>query len=90
MSLISTIKSWFSSSNEAPVGSTESGKQMFGVVKYYNRSKGYGFIDSQQMKERIFLHISNADAKLKVGDPVEFTLGKNKKGFIAEGVKKVK
>ncbi len=85
MSILKTVKSWFSSSNRKSSNSSIK----FGVVNYYNRSKGYGFIESQDLKERVFLHISNADKKLKIGDPVSFTLAKNEKGFIAENVKKV-
>ena len=86
MSFLSTIKSWFSGSSNT---STASGTK-FGVVNYYNRSKGYGFIDTEDMKDRVFLHVSSTGEKLKIGDAVSFTMTKNKKGFIAQDVKKVK
>lgn len=85
MSLLNTIKSWFSSNKKT----LDSSGTKFGVVNYYNRSKGYGFIESQDFKERIFLHVSNTNKKLKIGDPVSFTLSKNEKGYIAQNVKKV-
>ncbi len=65
-------------------------RKRYGVVNYYNRKKGYGFIQSDDMDERVFMHISNAEDKVKVGSAVSFFLNKNKKGFFAEEIRLVK
>lgn len=60
----------------------------YGVVKWFNADKGFGFITSKN-KGDIFVHYSEIDGKLKTlheGDKVEFQIGKSAKGLVAKKV----
>ena len=61
-----------------------------GVVKWFNSSKGYGFIAIDGRDEDIFVHFSSISMdgykRLNEGDVVEFDIGKGKKGAQAENV----
>lgn len=58
---------------------------MQGTVVYYNEEKGYGFIDSPEYEDNIFIHhskINNASG-LSQGQKVVFQVTKTSKGFSA-------
>jgi len=58
---------------------------MQGIVVHYNEEKGYGFIDSKEYEDNIFIHhsqIKNA-SKLSQGQSVEFQVKKTSKGLSA-------
>ena len=62
---------------------------MQGYIIHFNEEKGYGFIDSDEHEENIFVHISevtNAES-LKQGQEVEFQIEKTAKGLSAVSVK---
>jgi len=60
---------------------------MTGTVKFFNVTKGFGFITMQDGKE-IFFHVTNCLHKEpKEGDHVEFYIGEGKRGPAAEEVK---
>jgi CspA family cold shock protein len=86
MSFISHLKNLLGLGTK-PKSGTE---KKYGVVNYYNRRKGYGFIQVDGMEDRVFMHISNADDKIKVGSAVSFLMGKNRKGYFAEDIELVK
>lgn len=60
-----------------------------GTVKFFNTSKGFGFIQQDQGDD-IFFHISEIEgAEPKDGDKVEYEVGEGKKGPCALKVKVV-
>lgn len=64
---------------------------MQGVVKWFNQSKGFGFINAVGVKEDIFVHYSviQSDGFKTLEDRarVDFDLIKTPKGFQATNVK---
>jgi len=58
-----------------------------GTVKFFNESKGFGFITDEDSKEDYFVHISGLIDKISEGDSVEFELKEGKKGLNAVNVK---
>ena len=59
-----------------------------GQVKWFNQSKGYGFIE-QEDGDDLFVHISKVDGRIEDGDNVEFEIGEGPKGPNAINVKKI-
>ena len=61
-----------------------------GVVKWFSRLKGYGFINPDSGGQEIFVHYSAIQGEgyrnLYEGDRVEFELVDNGKGPQAQGV----
>ena len=60
-----------------------------GTVKFFNESKGYGFITEEGSNSEHFVHISGLIDKIKEGDTVEFDLKEGKKGLNAVNVKTI-
>jgi CspA family cold shock protein len=58
-----------------------------GTVKFFNESKGFGFISEEDSKKEYFVHISGLIDEIKEGDAVEFELKEGKKGLNAVNVK---
>ncbi len=60
---------------------------MTGTVKYFNESKGYGFITNDQSGKDIFVHVSNLNGvELRDGDKVEYSETEGRKGMTATDV----
>ena len=61
-----------------------------GTVKWFNSSKGYGFISPEDGSTELFVHHSEIKtqgyASLDEGQKVEFELGQGKKGPCATNV----
>lgn len=61
-----------------------------GKVKFFNESKGYGFIQQDNGPD-VFVHFSSIQSDgfktLSEGQSVEFTIGHGQKGPQAENVK---
>jgi CspA family cold shock protein len=66
---------------------------MQGTVKWFNESKGYGFITPDDGGQDLFVHFSEIQEEgyktLKEGDKVSFEKGQGKKGPQATNVQKV-
>ena len=63
---------------------------MEGTVKFFNESKGYGFITNDETGKDIFVHASGLNGEaLNEGDKVEYEEKDGKKGKIADLVKKI-
>jgi CspA family cold shock protein len=68
-------------------------ERITGTVKWFNGSKGYGFIAPDNGGEDVFVHYSAIQAagyrNLDEGDRVEFSVEEGKKGLQAAEVTKV-
>ncbi len=60
-----------------------------GTVKFFNDSKGFGFITEEGSNTEHFVHISGLIDKIHEGDFVEFDLQEGRKGLNAVNVKVV-
>jgi CspA family cold shock protein len=58
-----------------------------GTVKFFNDSKGFGFITEEGSNKEHFVHISGLIDEVREGDNVEFDLTEGKKGLNAVNVK---
>ena len=54
-----------------------------GVVKFFNNSKGFGFIKPSDSSEDIFVHQSGLIDEIRENDNVQFAVEKAKKGLNA-------
>jgi len=60
-----------------------------GTVKFFNDSKGFGFIIEDDNNKEHFVHVSGLIDEVREGDNVEFELTEGKKGLNAVNVKVV-
>ncbi|RIV46262.1 cold-shock protein [Flagellimonas pelagia] len=61
---------------------------MTGTVKFFNDSKGYGFITNDETGKDIFVHVTALNGvELNEGDKVEYTEEDGRKGVVASKVK---
>ena len=60
-----------------------------GLVKFFNETKGYGFIKEDDSDTEHFVHVSGLIDRITEGDKVEFELKEGNKGLNAINVKKV-
>lgn len=58
-----------------------------GTVKFFNETKGFGFIIDEETKKEHFVHVSGLESDVKEGDEVEFELAEGRKGINAVNVK---
>ncbi len=58
-----------------------------GTVKFFNESKGYGFITEEGSENEYFVHVSGIIDDISQGDEVEFELKEGKKGLNAINVR---
>ncbi len=59
-----------------------------GTVKFFNESKGYGFILETETGKELFVHVSGLIDKVTKNDKVEFEIQNGKKGLNAVNVKR--
>ncbi len=61
-----------------------------GIVKWFNNSKGYGFIQSDEGQDDIFAHFSSVEMDgyktLKRGQKVNFEVNDGPKGLQASNI----
>ena len=58
-----------------------------GTVKFFNSTKGFGFVVDDESKEEYFVHVSGLIDEINEGDVVEFELQEGRKGLNAVNVK---
>lgn len=57
-----------------------------GTVKFFNETKGFGFISEDESSKEYFVHVSGLVDEIREGDNVEFELTEGKKGLNATNV----
>ncbi|RYD96623.1 MAG: cold-shock protein [Sphingobacteriales bacterium] len=58
-----------------------------GTVKFFNESKGFGFITPSNGTEDIFVHISGLQSDIRESDSVVYDVQQGKKGLNAVNVR---
>ncbi|MBS2100568.1 cold-shock protein [Carboxylicivirga linearis] len=58
-----------------------------GIVKFFNESKGYGFIKDTESSKEYFVHVTGLIDEIKENDEVEYELQEGRKGLNAVNVK---
>ncbi|OFX26543.1 MAG: cold-shock protein [Bacteroidetes bacterium GWA2_31_9b] len=58
-----------------------------GTVKFFNESKGFGFIKDADSSKEYFVHSSGLKESIQENDEVTFDLEEGKKGINAVNVK---
>ena len=59
-----------------------------GIVKFFNVTKGFGFIKEEDTNKEYFVHATGLIDKVKENDVVTFELEEGKKGLNAVKVKR--
>lgn len=81
---------------EVAADSTEEGTNNYltsmnkGSIKFFNESKGFGFIKDTDSSKEYFVHSSGLNDFVKENDKVTFDLEEGKKGLNAVNVKRAK
>ena len=57
------------------------------TVKFFNETKGFGFITEEGVDKDHFVHVSGLIDEIREGDSVEFDLKEGNKGLNAVNVK---
>jgi CspA family cold shock protein len=60
-----------------------------GTVKFFNESKGFGFITPSNGGKDLFVHVTGLSGQIREGDEVTFDVEEGKKGPGAVNVKLV-
>ncbi|HXC06481.1 MAG TPA: cold shock domain-containing protein [Bacteroidia bacterium] len=58
-----------------------------GTVKFFNETKGYGFIKSHDSDQEFFVHVSGLKEEIRQNDEVVFEVQEGKKGLNAVNVR---
>jgi CspA family cold shock protein len=58
-----------------------------GVVKFFNQTKGFGFIKMNGSDKEVFVHVTGLKEEIRENDNVVFDLQEGKKGLNAVNVR---
>ena len=61
-----------------------------GTVKFFNNTKGFGFITPDDQSEDVFVHSTGLIDQVRENDKVNFEVQKGKKGLNAVNVSVIK
>jgi CspA family cold shock protein len=61
--------------------------QKEGTVKFFNATKGFGFISQSDSRNDVFVHSSGLIDEIRENDKVKFDVEEGKKGLNAVNVK---
>ena len=59
-----------------------------GVVKFFNESKGFGFIKDEETGQEYFVHVSGLVDEIRENDEVTYDVQEGRKGLNAVNVKR--
>ena len=59
-----------------------------GTVKFFNETKGFGFINNAETGEDIFVHVTGLIDEIRDKDTVEFEVEQGRKGLNAVKVRR--
>jgi len=59
-----------------------------GTVKFFNETKGFGFISQSNGNEDVFVHNSGLMENVRENDEVTFDIERGQKGLMAVNVKR--
>jgi cold shock CspA family protein len=68
---------------------TEEEEHRTGIVSFFNKPKGFGFINDSSNNERIFFHVNNILEPLEESDKVKFSVEHGPRGLHAVQVTKM-
>jgi len=63
--------------------------QQEGTVKFFNDSKGFGFIKHNDSDQETFVHVSGLIDEIRENDKVKFDVERGKKGLNAVNVERL-
>jgi cold shock protein len=60
-----------------------------GTVKFFNETKGFGFVKETETEKEYFVHVSGLIDQIRENDQITFELKEGKKGLNAVNVRLV-
>ena len=60
-----------------------------GTVKFFNETKGFGFIKDDETQQDIFVHVSGLQDEIRQNDRVSYRITEDKRGSKAIEVKQL-
>ena len=61
-----------------------------GRIKFFNRKRGYGFIESDELEKDVFVHVTDLEDQVAKGDEVAFRVEFSSRGIEAKKVRVLK
>ena len=83
----SEINSWLSIYYTYLVAINNNNNMNNGTVKFFNETKGFGFITPEDGTADVFVHISGLRDQVKEGDSVTYDVERGPKGLNASNVR---
>ena len=77
------VRSLFGGTTNAAKREYTGKEEAEGVIVYFNHRKGYGFVKSPDVEERVFLHVSELEGRASKGKKVVFATEQSSEGIRA-------